>query len=134
MLRQYCSAQFLKFLAVGGTAALLHWLARIGLSCFLPFAWAVAYAYCVGMAVAFELNRRYVFPASARPMFKQARDFVLINVGFFPVVWLASLGFRTVLEHIGLRHFVNELAHGAAISIPVFATFLMYKFCAFKDK
>ena len=35
MLKHFLSAQFAGFLAVGATAALLHWLTRIGLSQFL---------------------------------------------------------------------------------------------------
>lgn len=132
MIRNYCSLQFVKFLFVGVTAALLHWLARLALSQVMSFALAVALAYGVGIAVAFELNRRFVFPASQRPMVKQARDFVLVNVAFFPVVWLAAMGFRLLLAHLGFTFFVNEIAHALAIAIPVFATFIVYKFIAFR--
>jgi len=134
MIRHYFSLQFVKFLLVGTSAAVLHWLARVGLSQFLSFPWAVTLAYGVGIAVAFELNRRFVFPSSARPMLKQARDFVLVNVAFFPVVWGAAMALRQCFIQAGLTHFVNELAHGLAIVIPVLATFLIYKFIAFKGK
>ena len=62
MIKLFVSKQFLGFLAVGGLAALLHWLARLLLSVWLPFSWAVIIAYAIGMAVAFLLNSIFVFP------------------------------------------------------------------------
>lgn len=131
MIRHFLSAQFVRFILVGATAALLHWLARFWLSTWLTFPVAVAFAYAVGIATAFELNRRIVFPASGRSMAKQARDFIVINLVFFPVVWLAALMFRAGLKQLGVVQFADGIAHGLAISIPVLMTFLMYKFIAF---
>ena len=131
MIRHFLRPQFLRFVGVGGVAAALHWLARWLLSAWLPFAWAVALAYAVGMAVAFGLNRRYVFPTSAKPGPVQARDFVLVNLLFFPLVWLASLGTRQLLRQLGMAQHTEELAHAFAIALPMFATFLIYKFHTF---
>ena len=97
MLKHFLSRQFAGFLLVGVTAALLHWLARILLSLLMPFAWAVALAYGVGMAAAFLLNSFYVFPASDKPVEKQARDFIVINTAFFPVVWVVSIQLNRLL-------------------------------------
>lgn len=133
MLQHFASTQFLRFLGVGGTAALLHWASRIVLSQWLPFAWAVAAAYAVGMLVAFLLNRRYVFPRSARPAHLQLRDFVVVNLAFFPVVWGATLLLERLLLAAGMTTYPQAVAHAAAIAIPVLATFLLYKLHAFKD-
>jgi putative flippase GtrA len=128
--------QFALFVAVGLTAAILHWLARYALSRWLPFWLAVALAYGVGMAVAFALNRVLVFPGSRRRMGLQVRDFVIINLAFFPVVWGISLvlaGF--VLPWLGVAAHREEVAHAVAIAIPVVATFLLHKFVTFgKDR
>lgn len=134
MLEQFLSRQFLAFVCVGVTAALLHWLVRILLSQFLSYTWAVCWAYAVGMTVAFVLNRVYVFPTSDRPVANQARDFVMINLAFFPVVWAAALVFNWLLLKMGFEHYSEEVAHAVAISLPVFATFLLYKFYAFGRK
>ena len=91
MIRYFLTKQFLGFLVVGGLAALLHWLARILLSVWLPFSTAVIIAYIVGMVVAFLLNSFFVFPKSQKARHAQARDFVWINLSFFPVVWFFSL-------------------------------------------
>lgn len=134
MIRHFVSVQFLLFLFVGVTAATLHWLARYVISIWLAFPLAVALAYVVGIAVAFELNRRYVFPSSSRPVQKQVRDFVMVNLMFFPVVWGASMLIRQFLPEIGVIIYVDGIAHGLAIAIPTFATFLIYKFITFGSK
>ncbi len=133
MLEAFLSRQFLAFLFAGGFAALVHWLARIMLSQFMPFGWAVALAYAIGMATAFALNSRLVFPRSDKPVEKQARDFILINLLFFPLVWAVALLLNRALIAMGVPAFTEELAHGFAISLPVLMTFLLYKFYAFRE-
>jgi putative flippase GtrA len=133
MLNHFISRQFAGFLLVGGLAALLHWLARILLSLFMPYSWAVVLAYAVGMTVAFILNSLYIFPASDKPVPKQARDFFIINSAFFPVVWLVSIQLNKVLPDFGVERYSEEVAHAVAISFPVLGTFLLYKFVAFRE-
>lgn len=134
MIRHFLTRQFLGFLAVGGFAALLHWLSRLLLSTWMPFPWAVAIAYCVGMAVAFLLNSLFVFPNSVKPRSAQARDFVLVNLAFFPLVWAVSIYVNAGLKALGMTNHSEEFAHAIAISVPLLATFLLYKFVAFKGK
>ena len=134
MLRHFLSRQFAGFLVVGGFAAALHWLARIFLSLFMPYSWAVFIAYGVGMSIAFALNSYYVFPASDKPVQKQARDFILINTAFLPVVWIVSMQLNNLLIEQGIGSYSEEIAHGLAISLPVLGTFLLYKFFAFREK
>lgn len=134
MIRHFLTAQFLRFLAVGGLAALLHWLARVLLSVWMPFSLAVIAAYAVGMAVAFVLNSAFVFPNSRRARHLQIRDFVLVNLAFSPVVWIASLQINHWLKSVGVIGYSEGLAHALAISLPMIATFLIYKFVAFKEQ
>ncbi|MEP1471071.1 MAG: GtrA family protein [Halieaceae bacterium] len=133
MLKLFFSKQFSGFLLAGGLAAFLHWWARILLSLFLPFSWAVIIAYGIGMTIALLLNSYFVFPASDKPLAKQARDFFAINLAFFPVVWIASLQLNEMLVRSGVEHYTHEIAHGLAITVPVLATFLFYKFFAFRE-
>ena len=133
MIRVFFTRQFASFVAVGGVAALLHWLSRIALSIWLPFGWAVAVAYIIGITIAFVLNSVFVFPRSTRPRAAQARDFVLINLAFFPVVWAIAVGVNRGLVALGMTKHSMELAHAIAIPVPMLATFLLYKFLAFKD-
>jgi putative flippase GtrA len=132
VIRHFFTAQFLGFLAVGGFAALMHWLARLALNTWMPFSWAVALAYGVGMLVAFLLNSFFIFPRSVRPRSAQARDFVLTNLAFAPLVWAVAIQANASLQHLGMHSHSKELAHALAVSIPPFATFLIYKFVVFK--
>lgn len=134
MIKHFITLQFLLFVFVGATAAALHWLARFILSIWFPFPLAVALAYFVGIAVAFILNRRYVFPSSSKPVQKQACEFLITNIIFFPVVLGISIIIREGLIENGLILYVDGIAHGLAITIPIFMTFLIYKFITFGDK
>ena len=133
MLKHFLSRQFLGFIAVGGLAAFLHWLSRIILSHWISFSAAVVFAYMIGMAVAFTLNAVYVFPGSNKPKRKQAQDFIIVNLSFLPVVWMISIGLERIFQSMGIVEYSQALAHAVAISVPMFATFLIYKFFAFKD-
>jgi putative flippase GtrA len=132
VIRHFLTRQFARFLVVGGVAAALHWLARFCLSFWLPFSWAVAIAYAVGMAVAFALNSIFVFPQSPKSKATQARNFAVVNLAFFPVVWLVAIGLDLTFRSWGFVH-TEGVAHALAIPIPVFATFLLYKFFAFGE-
>lgn len=132
MIKHFFTKQFLHFLMAGGLAALLHWLARILLSQWLPFGWAVTIAYGVGMLVAFVLNSLLVFPDSEKPRHIQARDFTIINLCFFPLVWSAALVLDVLLKKVGITRYTEASAHGIAVMLPTCATFLIYKFFAFR--
>jgi putative flippase GtrA len=134
VIKYFFTKQFLGFLAVGGLAALLHWLARLLLSVWLPFSWAVIMAYGIGMLVAFLLNSFFVFPKSKKTRRTQARDFVLVNLSFLPLVWLTSVQVNNWLKTFGMIRHSEELAHAIAIPLPMLATFLIYKFFTFKEK
>lgn len=133
ILKYFFTSQFLKFLLVGGVAAALNWASRIILSFWLNFQISVALAYGVGMFVAFILNATFVFPDSDKSTKLQARDFFIINIIFFPIVWIISIYVKYLLENLGMNSYVNELSHAIAIPCPMVVTFLSYKFIAFKE-
>ena len=133
MIKYFFTKQFLGFLAVGGVAALLHWLTRLLLSVWLTFSWAVIIAYAVGMVMAFLLNSIFIFPKSEKPRPAQARDFLLVNLSFAPFVWLVSVQVNYWLQNFGIVRHSEELAHAIAIPLPMLATFLIYKFFTFKE-
>lgn len=133
MIRYYFSRQFIGFALVGVFAAIIHWAARVVLNIWLPFTWAVAAAYGIGMLSAFCLYSRYIFPKSTTQKHKQIQSFMIINLLMFPVVWGASLSLDYTLNLFGMVRFRHELAHAIAVVLPSFATFLIYKFSTFKD-
>jgi putative flippase GtrA len=134
LIKHFFTKQFVGFLFVGMAAAFLHWLARLLLSIWLPFSSAVVIAYAVGMTVAFILNRIYIFPISDKAKSAQVRDFILVNLSFFPVVWYFSLKINNWLNALDIGIYSESLAHAIAISLPMFLTFLIYKFLTFREK
>ena len=134
MIRHFLTRQFLRFVLVGGVAAVANWTARLALAHWLTFGWAVAIAYCFGTTTAFVLNSVFVFPDSDKPRASQARDFFLVNLASFPVVWGLSLAFERFLFQIGMQSHREDLAHALAIPVPMFAVFLIYKFFTFSQK
>ena len=133
VLKYFFTKQFLRFLLVGGTAAFAQWLLRIVLSIWMNFSSAVLISYAFGMFIAFVLSSIFVFPRSHKPRVKQARDFIVTNLCVFPIVWIAAVAINILLKNFGIISFRETIAHGVALSLPMFATFLMYKFFAFKD-
>jgi len=100
----------------------------------MAYSWALFFAYFVGVTIAFVLNSIYVFPGSDKPVHKQARDFIIINLAFLPVVWSAALGLNRFLIQIGMSRYTEEMAHAIALGLPLLATFPLYKFLAFREK
>jgi len=119
---------------VGGSAAVLHWLARFVLSMYFSFSYAVIGAYAAGIATAFALNRIFVFPRARMPIQTQAMYFIAINLAFLPVVWAASMILLIwVLPSLGIYSYREGIAHAIAISLPVFGAFLLHKFKTFAN-
>ena len=133
MFRHLLTAQFVQFLLVGGTAAAVNWGARWVLSHWIAFGWSVVLAYLIGMAVAFAMNRRWVFPRSTRPVTRQARDFVSVNLVSLGLVWVASIGLEAGLRGLGMVRATEEVAHGLAVGLPALVSFHFYKFVAFRE-
>ena len=130
----YASPQFGRFVLAGGVAAVLHWLSRFVFNLFMSYALAIVAAYAVGMAVAFVLNKQYVFPYSRRPLVAEMSFFVLFNLAAFPFVWTAAyvLG-ELVFPHFLPRQLALALGHGCGVALPVLVTFVLHKSITFRD-
>ena len=126
-------SQFLRFLIVGGLAAVANFVARIVLNQWLPYAVAIVLAYLIGMAVAFLLNRRYVFPDAANRAHHQIFWFTVVNLFALLQTLLVSLLLAEVLlPRFGLAWHSKEIAHAAGIVVPVFTSFIGHKHLSFK--
>lgn len=133
MIKQFISKQFLVFLVVGGFAATTNFVSRVLFSLWLTYSHAVIAAYTIGMLTAFILNSIYVFPKSDKTKLLQARDFIIVNISFLPLVWFGSVELNMLLVHLGVRRFAEEIAHFMALSLPMLVTFLIYKYFTFKE-
>jgi len=129
----YLSPQFGRFLLAGGLAALANWLSRFFFNLVMSYAAAVVAAYAVGMAVAFLLNKRYVFPYSSRSAAAEISFFALFNLAAFPVVWVVAyvLGER-LLPDLLPRQLALALAHGCAVAVPALVNFVLHKSITFR--
>jgi putative flippase GtrA len=134
VIKQFISKQFLAFLVAGGFAAAVNFMSRVLFSLWFSYAHAVIAAYIFGMLTAFILNIIYVFPKFKKKIkLIHARDFIIVNICFFPLVWLGSVQLNTALIYLGVNRFSEEISHFIALSLPIFSTFLIYKFFIFKE-
>lgn len=126
--------QFLRFLVAGGVAASANFLSRIGFSLLMPLEPAVVAAYLVGMAVAFVLMRSTVFPPSSAPMGRQVAFFALVNVLAVAQTLVVTVVLaRWALPALGVREFVNEIAHFAGVCVPIVTSFFGHKHLSFRQ-
>ena len=129
----YVSMQFVRFLAAGGVALVVHWLSRFVFNLFVSFGWAIVLAYGVGMSVAFVLNKIYVFPYSERSLKAEIFFFFAVNIAAFPLVWVVAyvLG-EWMLVHYLQPSLALAIAHGVAITLPVFINYALHKLITFR--
>lgn len=125
--------QFIRFLALGGCAAAINWLSRFPLEQVAPFPVAVGIAYMIGMAAAFTLFRRFVFPSSPQPLERQVKFFVLVNIVGIAQVWAVSM--ILVYKAFPTIGFVGPLTesvgHGIAIGVPTITSYFGHRFLTF---
>lgn len=126
--------QFLLFLVSGGVAALVNIISRVGFSQLLSFEFAVLAAYGVGMVTAFVLARCFVFAASRQRLRYSFAAFALVNLAAVLQTWFVSINLRhMLLPLIGMTAFVDLIAHGCGVIVPVFTSFLGHKHISFRD-
>ena len=126
--------QFVRFLLVGGTAAAAQWLSRFAFEAVLPYGGAIAAAYGVGLLIAFELNRRYVFPQAGAAHRAQFVRFLLVNALSFVVVWLVSLLLGDfMLPKVMLRDWAEALGHGIGVLSPALLSYALHKRYTFRN-
>lgn len=131
--RAHASAQFLRFLAVGGFAALVNFVSRIVLSRWLPYSAAIVIAYLLGMATAFVLNRLFVFTGATNRLHQQMFWFVAVNAAALLQTLLVSLLFRhVILPWLGIVWHANEIAHAFGVVTPIFTSYVGHKRLSFR--
>lgn len=128
----YLSGEFGKFLLAGGTAAAVNFASRFAFEPYLPYAGAVAAAYCVGVITAFTLNRIFVFPASGKKLRHEISWFFLFNLLAFPVVIAAAAGLSWVFGHVVTKPLAQTAAHAISIVLPAVVNFAAHKFITFR--
>jgi putative flippase GtrA len=141
-VRLFASKQFLVFLVVGGTAALVNFasgaLVRLFWTSYAAYAASVTLGFLLGTAVSFVLNRRFTFRAGDAAVAPQAFRFLVAALGSVflsvavasVVLWAWELAGRRALT----RPQVETLGHVCAIGVATVYNFLAMKFFAFRSR
>lgn len=122
-----------RFLALGGVAAGVNFVARWLLQPVIGFEASVAAAYICGMIVAYNLFRLFVFGASGRSVASEAWRFVVVNLVSMVLVWLISVSLaRYIFPAIGFRFFADDIAHFIGVLSPAVTSWIGHKRYTFK--
>jgi energy-coupling factor transport system substrate-specific component len=126
--------QSVRFLFAGGLAAAVNWLVRFPLSTIMPFPAAVVTAAVIGMAVGFTLYRIFVFPGSPRDVWRQLRDFVLINLVTMVVVAIAAFLIRNLLLPYMQLEVAEAVSHAIGIAIGAVLNYAGHGMITFQNR
>lgn len=135
-MRDFMTAEFVRFLLTGGFAAAVNFLSRILYDTFVSFSVAIVLAYLTGMVTAYVLARLLVFKKSDRSVRDEMLWFSLINVAAVLQTWLVSMALYLYVlpQMMGnvLEVWHKEIAHFVGIVVPVFTSFLGHKYLTFR--
>jgi putative flippase GtrA len=125
--------EFARFILAGGIAAAANVASRALFSLFVALPVAVVLAYLVGMAVAFALMRRAVFPPGEGRLARQVAIFALVNVAAVLQTLVVTLVLaRWVLPAMGMREHVELAAHLVGVAVPIVTSYLGHKHFTFR--
>ncbi len=122
------SRTFLLFLLTGGFAAAVNWTSRIAYNFWMPYSYAIVFAYLTGMVTAFVLAKFFVFTTSTHSTVRSAVFFTLVNLAAVLQTWAVSLILAYyVLPAIGITAYVKEIAHLCGVAVPVVTSYFGHK-------
>jgi len=125
--------QVVRFVAAGGTAAVVNFGSRIVLSHVMPYAAAIVVAYCIGMTTAFVLNRIFVFPGARNALHSQAAWFIVINLAaVLQTLAISLILVEWLFPMLGFTWHAETVAHGVGVLMPVFTSYIGHKRYSFK--
>jgi putative flippase GtrA len=131
--RAFLTTEFVRFVFVGGFAAVVNFLSRIAFSIYLSYPVAIVLAYLIGMATAYILSRKYVFGAGRRGYAREIYYFTLVNVlAVLQTLAVSLLLAWFVLPWLGVRAYQEEIAHFVGVCVPVFSSYLGHKYWTFR--
>lgn len=122
------------FLVAGGIAAAVNFGSRIVLSEWLHFVPAIVIAYCLGMVIAFILNRLLVFQKAANALKHQIAWFVLVNLtAMVQTVSISLVLARWLLPALGINFHNETLAHAVGVAAPLVTSYFGHKYLSFSS-
>lgn len=125
--------RFVKFVAVGGFAALVNVGSRIEINGFVSYRLAVALAYLCGMATAFILSKLLVFEKTGRKTHHEFFWFTMVNMFAAIQVWLISVGLAEYyFPWINFKWNPELVAHFIGVCFPVVTSYFGHKHLSFR--
>jgi putative flippase GtrA len=125
--------RFLLFVAAGGISVLANFMSRIAFSHWVSYPLAIAFAYVVGMVVAFVLMRQLVFDAGGRSVGPQVLTFAAVNAwGFAQTLVVSFLLARWALPAIGIMQHVEEIGHFVGLCLLALTSYALHRTATFR--
>ncbi len=132
MIKSLLNNNFIKFLILGGVAALINFVSRIFINFFLSYRFSIILSYFLGMIVAFYLFRKFIFIKSQKPIKKQIYGFVTVNILGIIQVWCVSVFLEEFFfPLISFNFYSKEFAHAIGISVPAITSYFGHKYLSF---
>jgi putative flippase GtrA len=125
--------QFVSFVMVGGTAAAVNIASRIILSHWLIYPVAIVLAFTLSCALAFCLNRLFVFTEAVNTVRSQAMWFIIVNLGALLLTFSVSMLLARVL--LPALHFTwhdEFVAHAIGVAAPVLTSYVAHQKLSFR--
>lgn len=132
LITQGLSYRAVRYVAVGGLAAMVNLIFRVAFSPFMPFHFAVIAAYPAGMLTAWILSRHFVFERTGRHWTAEMPRFFLVNLLGVVQVWLVSISLNDYLfPIIGYRFHAEIVAHAIGLAAPAVSSYFGHKHFSF---
>jgi putative flippase GtrA len=129
------SPEFIRFIATGGTAAIVNVVSRYALSFMLSYQISIVIAYLIGMTTAFALAKWFVFAQSGRSSSNEYIRFALVNVVALIQVWAVSMVLDIfIFPMIGWEWNAQTLAHIIGVASPVITSYYGHKLFTFSKE
>lgn len=126
--------EFLQFLLVGGSAAAINFISRIGFNEFFSYRVSIVLAYLVGMIVAFILFKKLVFKQSGKHYIDELKGFIIINMLSILQVWFISVSLAEHLfPYLNYHYYDKEVAHFIGLAIPAISSYFGHKYFSFAN-
>lgn len=126
--------QFIAFVFFSGIAAVANVGSRIAFNVWVGYTESILLAFCVGLLVAFVLNRLFVFRHTTNPIHVQAVWFVVVNLAAVVQTLAVSLVLaRWLFPILGFRWHVDTTAHVCGVAAPLLTSFIGHKYLTFRE-
>ncbi|MGE0628839.1 MAG: GtrA family protein [Hyphomicrobiaceae bacterium] len=124
---------FARFLVLGGISAGVNLVARVLLQPTFSFGFAVVVAYVIGMVVAYNLFRLFVFGATGRSVASEASRFTLVNMVALALVWVISMTLaRVVFPFLDFTWHADDVAHVIGVASPAVTSWVGHRRYTFR--